>query len=397
MTADPGWTRLLANARRAWERTGGRLDTRISLTDPDDAERRVVIGLTGRHRGPGTARLTVTLAELDAGLRRARGSTLRDVLASGGPLRNRPAERTAEVVQRSAVEGALRSEVHSGEEWFSAWRTAIAADGTLTRLVRRGEARLAELAVMVLDQLPADGLPLPALSEAVSGGDPKALGDGPLASLVLRALALRAGLEPPTNAEGRRALWDSAGVVVDDLASQVLVLNLPAVGPGLGTWLTDAATRGVPLRVTLHQLVALPISFRIDQVFVCENPAVLRAATRLGASTAPLICTEGVPSAACWRLLDLLGDVDICWRNDFDWAGLRITGTAVSRVSATPWRMGESDYLAAIAIGDSEPLRGTPASSPWDPGLATALAAQGRSVMEERLIPDLLQDLQRPT
>ena len=393
MTADPGWTRLLAAARRAWERTGGRLDTRISLTDPDDAERRVVIGLTGRHRAPDTARLTVTLAELDSGLRRARGATLQDVLTDEGPLRDRPAERAAEADQRAGAAETLRSVVHGDEEWFSAWRAALVADGTLTRLVRRGESRLAELAVTVLDRLPADWLPLPVLSESVSGGDPKALGDGPLAHLVLRALALRAGLDPPANAEDRRALWDSAGVVVDDLASQVLVLNLPAGGEGLGMWLTDAATRGVPLRVTLHQLAALPITGRVDRVFVCENPAVLRAATRLRAGAAPLICTEGVPSAACWRLLSLLGDVDVRWRNDFDWAGLRITGAAVSRVSATPWRMGEGDYRAAIALGDSEPLRGAPAPSPWDAGLATALALNGRSVMEERLIPDLLHDL----
>ena len=397
MTTDPGWARLLAAARRAWERTGGRLDTRISLTDPNDAERRVVIGLTGRHRSPDTARLTVTLAELDAGLRRARGMTLEDVLSGAGPLRDRPAERAAEAAERAGAAEALRSNIHGDAEWFSAWRAALAADGTLTRLVRRGEARLAELAVAVLERLPADGLPLPALAEAVSGGDPKALGDGPLAHLVLRALALRAGLDPPANAEQRRALWDGAGVVVDDLASQVLVLNLPAGGEGLGSWLTDAAARGVPLRVTLHQLTALPIARRVEQVFVCENPAVLRAATRLGAGAAPLICTEGVPSAACWRLLTQLGAtagrLDVRWRNDFDWAGLRITGAATSRVSATPWRMGEDDYRAALTLGDSEPLRGTPALSPWDSGLATALAAVGRSVMEERLIPQLLDDL----
>ena len=51
---EPGWERLLVAARRSLERTGGRLDGRIGLADPTDAERRVVIGLTGRHRPPGT-------------------------------------------------------------------------------------------------------------------------------------------------------------------------------------------------------------------------------------------------------------------------------------------------------------------------------------------------------
>ena len=53
------------------------------------------------------------------------------------------------------------------------------------------------------------------------------------------------------------------------------------------------------------------------------------------------------------------------------------------------------DYSAALALGDADPLRDTPATSPWDPALATTLETSGRSVMEERLIPVLLDDLRR--
>ena len=391
---EPGWERLLVAARRSLERTGGRLDGRIGLADPTDAERRVVIGLTGRHRPPGTARLTVTLAEIDAGLRRTRGEPLAEVLNRTGPqLRDRPAERAAEAAERDTALAGVQSRVHGGEEWFAAWRAGLAADGTLTRLVRRSEAHLAAQAAAALDHLPADATPLPVLAEEVTG-DPKALSGTTLAHLVLRALALRDDAAVPAGAEARRALWDNAGVVVDDLASQVLVLNLPAAGDGLGTWLTDAATRGIPLRVTLQQLTALPVRARVERVFVCENPAVLRAAAaRLGPRSAPLVCSEGVPSTACWRLLGAAEGADVLWRNDFDWAGLRITGAAAHRVAARPWRMGEADYAAALATGDSEPLRGAPAPSPWDPGLAAALTSAGRSVMEERLVADLLADL----
>jgi uncharacterized protein (TIGR02679 family) len=391
---EPGWERLLTAARRSLERTGGRLDGRIGLADPTDAERRVVIGLTGRHRPPGTARLTVTLAEIDAGLRRTHGEPLADLLNRTGPtLRDRPAERAAEAAEREAALAAVRSRAHGDEGWFAEWRAGLAADGTLTRLVRRGESHVAADAAAVLDRLPADGTPLPVLAEEVTG-DPKALSGTTLAHLVLRALAVRDDVAVPAAAESRRALWDSAGVVVDDLASQVLVLNLPAVGDGLGSWLTDAASRGVPLRVTLQQLTALPVQARVERVFVCENPAVLRAAAaRLGPRSAPLVCSEGVPSTACWRLLAAAEGADVIWRNDFDWAGLRITAAAVERIAARPWRMGEADYRAALSTGDSEPLRGAAAPSPWDPGLAAALAAAGRSVMEERLVPDLLDDL----
>jgi hypothetical protein len=100
-----------------------------------------------------------------------------------------------------------------------------------------------------------------------------------------------------------------------------------------------------------------------------------------------------VPSTACWRLLGAAAGVEVRWRNDFDWAGLRITAAAVERIAARPWRMGEADYTAALATGGSEPLRGAPAPSPWEPGLAAALTRAGRSVMEERLVSVLLDDL----
>jgi uncharacterized protein (TIGR02679 family) len=110
---------------------------------------------------------------------------------------------------------------------------------------------------------------------------------------------------------------------------------------------------------------------------------------------AALVCTEEVPSLACWRLLGAAAaaGAQIRWRNDFDWTGLRITASAIDRLGAMPWRMTTEDFLGALALGGTEPLRGTPSASPWDPALATALSSTGRSVMEERLVPMLLADL----
>jgi uncharacterized protein (TIGR02679 family) len=192
--------------------------------------------------------------------------------------------------------------------------------------------------------------------------------------------------------EARRTLWEAAGVIVDDLASQVLVLNVPASGSPLGGWLTEAASIGMPFRVTLHQLVSMPFTLGPSRLNVCENPAVLRAAaSELGARSAPLVCCEGIPSAACHRLLRQARQLS--WRGDFDWTGLRTTAAGIDRYGAMPWRMGAGDYLAALAGGDSEPLRGTPAAAPWDDALAAGMRAAGRAVMEERLIPALLADL----
>jgi uncharacterized protein (TIGR02679 family) len=400
-----GWTRLLAAARRRLERTGGALDGDIGLTAPAESERRTVIGITGRYRPETVRRLTVPLRDLDAYLRHRYGTGLTQTLARlDGPLRDRPAERAAEDTHRAAALDSARSSQLAGHAWFTRWLDRIAADGTLTRLVRRADAPLLGAAVRVLEALPDDAariVPLPVLAEQATG-DTKSLASGtPLEQLVLRALAERGGGEVPRDRAGRRVLWESAGVIADDLASQVLVLNTGARGDSpVCRWLREAAEAAIPFRLTLHQLASAPdpVIPAARTVFVCENPAVLRAAAaELQETGAALVCTEGVPSAACHRLL---GDaaragVRLHWRADFDWPGLRITAAALARHGARTWRMTAADYTTALGHGESTPLAGPPAHSPWDPGLAQAMTRSGRAVMEERLLSVLLSDLAR--
>ncbi|WP_328459471.1 TIGR02679 family protein [Actinoplanes sp. NBC_00393] len=387
LAADPGWRRLLAAARRSLERTGGSLTGSVSLAAPDDAERLVVIGVTGVHRPAGVSRVTIRLAELDAFLRDAHGVALTEAV---GDFRDRPAERARESAGRDALLAAAEAGRHAQQPWYADFLQALRRDGTLTRIVRGGLPF--SPVVAVLDALPAAGEPMPVFAERVLG-DTKALADGPVRGLVLRALARWHEVPAPVSAEQERALWELAGVVPDDLASQVLVLNLPATGGLLGHWLTDAAEAHVPLRVTLHQLRLAPLSIAVPEVFVCENPAVLRAAA--GRASGALICTEGVPSAAVHAMLAALrpGTV-IRWRNDFDWTGVRLTGAALARyAAAVPWRMTAADYTGADGTGIA--LTGTPAVTPWDPDLAAAMSGRGRAVMEERLLDDLLTDLER--
>ncbi|HUZ37399.1 MAG TPA: TIGR02679 domain-containing protein [Streptosporangiaceae bacterium] len=123
-----GWKRLFAAARRDLERTGGALDRSIGLNSPTDAERRLVIGITGSYRPQTVKRLTIELVTLDAALRQGHGAGLHDCLVMlGGPLRN--------------------------------------------------------------------PIPLPVLAEQVTGDTKALLAGGSLATLVLRALAIRSGLE----------------------------------------------------------------------------------------------------------------------------------------------------------------------------------------------------------
>src|SRR5580692_6023413 len=272
----PEYRRLLLGARRSLERAGGELSGSVSLSHPDDAERRAIIGITGQYRDARASRVAVHLADLDQAVREATGSGLAELLTElGGPLRNRPAERSALAGERAAAVGAAEaSSLYVSAPWYRDWLAEIGQDGSLTKLVNTGEqARLGQ-AVRVLEDLAGRaGAPvlLPVLAAGVTG-DTKALSHGTtLSTLVLRALAIRTGRDRPGTAGERRELWEANDVVVDDLASRVLVLNLPAGGRGLGEWLTGAARLGVPFYVTLHQLMTLPLPIRGTLVRVCED------------------------------------------------------------------------------------------------------------------------------
>jgi uncharacterized protein (TIGR02679 family) len=400
----PEYERLLVAARRSLERTGGELTGTVSLTGPSDAERKAIIGLTGQYRDPRAAQIGVRLADLDRAVREATGRGLPELLTEiGGPLRNRPAERSALASARdAAVAAAQASPLHAVCDWYRDWLAEIAADGSLTRLVGQGEqARLGQ-AMRVLEHLDGRaGAPvlLPELAADVTG-DTKALNQGTvLSTLVLRALAIKTGLGRPRGAEERRGLWEAADVVVDDLASRVLVLNIPAEGRGLAEWLAGAARLGVPFYVTLHQLMTLPPRIAGALVHVCENPAVLRrAAAGLGAGSAPLMCTEGRPSTAFHQLAAAVTDGGgrLCYHGDFDWPGLAIANSVMRRHGAGPWRMTAADYLAGVRADDEHVrLTGTPQPTPWDPELGQVMATTGRALYEESVADALIADLSR--
>ena len=402
--AGPEYRRLLDAARRSLERTGGSLDGSVSVTSPDEAERRAIIGITGHHRYASAGRLTVRLADLDEAVREvlADGRGLAGLLASrgGAPLRDRPAERER---LASGVDTCVRlaeDSYLSSFAWFAEWVDGLRGDGTLTRLVNSAETARMEQAVGVLEAL--DGRDAPVLLQALAAevtGDTKALSPGTvLSTLVLRALALRLGVARPSSAEDRRELWDEFDVVVDDLASRVLVLGLPAFGDGLGDWLTGAARRGVPFYATLQQLMAMPVRVSEPVVYVCENPAVLRAAAgSLGSLSLPLICTEGHPSTAFQRLAAAVagGGGELRYHGDFDWPGICIAASVMARHGAVPWRLSAADYLAGVrADREHVSLSGTAQPTPWDPVLAEAMEKAGRVVYEESVTGALIADLQ---
>ncbi|RNL87606.1 TIGR02679 family protein [Halostreptopolyspora alba] len=401
---DPSCRRLLDAARRSLERTGGDLGRTVTVRAPSDAERRAIVGIIGTHRQPGRREIKVGLRSLDDAVRRATGHSLAGLLTEiGPPLRDRPAEHAATINSRAAaMAAAASSPLYESTEWYRTWLAEIRRDGTVGRLLSRYEGGSLATAGRVLELIEARAakdtpITLPALAASATS-DTKALNNGTtLSTLVLRALALRAGTARPTTAEERRDLWERFGVVPDDLASRVLVLNLPAAGEGLGEWLTGAARYGTPFYVTLHQLTSMPVTVASPRVYACENPAVLRrAAAELGSSAWPLLCAEGRPSAAFHRLAAAVtaGGGRLRYHGDFDWAGVAIAADVIDRHGAAPWRMSAADYLdAATTEGEHAALTGREAPTPWDPTLAEAMTEWERAVYEETVADPLMADL----
>lgn len=135
-------------------------------------------------------------------------------------------------------------------------------------------------------------------------------------------------------AERLREVWARAGVSVSELVRPVLFLNLPMPVGGRHAWIT-----GEPDYLSLRQLLRHPPPWSVAdrRIHVCENPDIVAiAADRLGASCAPLVCTDGMPAAAQRILLDQLAAAGarLCYHGDYDWPGIGI-GNFVMRTWQT--------------------------------------------------------------
>lgn len=377
----------------------------ITLTDATDAQRAAVGRLLGRSV-PAARSVSVPLERLDNVLRgsgAAPDGLASAVVALAGPVddpRLREAENQAwrDVVAELDALAADRPEL-------STWVDSVRKRGRL----RRAATDAAHASALVRDlravvrALPADGESLAGFAGRVLRRA-HALDSGTaLGSLAMSAAEVIGGATPARSgpAAWRREVWASVGVLVDDVSSTVLVLNLPGgTASPTGVALAALAAAGQPAVLSLRQIVSDGVGAVPAQVSVCENPAVVSAAAdQLGTASAPVICVQGQPGAAATTLLRLLaGDgASIRYHGDFDWGGITIARTLATHVDWLPWRFGASDYLDAISRGDLPDelpaMTGTPLDTPWDPQLSTTMSRLAVRVEEELVLDDLLADL----
>ena len=360
-----------------------------------------------------SGRVRVSLPRVDAALRASpSGVSLVELLeALGGPLvgeADRRARERADADQlwvEARAHPALRRHPQ-----LAAWLDAeheqagrLPSDPTRRRQVLTA-------ALDVAAALPANGVGRSRFAWGVLRNT-KALAstasDGHIRSAAIRAAAAVAGRPVPTSAEGERELWEAVGVVLDALASRVLVAGLAPDGADpVSRGLRSKGEAGLATVLTLDDvsvLLAEPGSrLAGGLVSVVENPEVVVAAlAELGPRCPPVICTEGRPHLAAMRLLAGIRDRGERLRvhADFDWDGLAIAGSVLAP-RAEPWRMSAADFLRAVrrASAGERPLpqlTGTRVRSAWDPELAAAMAQAGVEVHEEdeNVLGDLVGDL----
>ncbi|GAA0428187.1 hypothetical protein Acor_66800 [Acrocarpospora corrugata] len=399
--------RLLGRDEIAWlvERVrrriaqGRPLTGSVSLGKATPSQRRTVESLLGRRAGTG-ASLTVSLDEVDQVLRASGAAPeglAQAVTLLRGPVVNTAEENAAGDARWQAAFAPLDAHL-AARPVLHRWRSWLDATGLVRRLAPTPDqaAPLLEVLTAVLARLPSPGLPIGRLA-AETCSDAHALDEGrPLATLALSAAKALSGL--PFAADGgadtRRRAWAAVGVHLDELSSLVLCLGLPGDDTTpTGRMLAIARAAGEPCALTLRQLGRHDGSLAGGLVRLCENPVVVAsAADQLGPACPPLVCVSGRPSVAVWRLLDLLaaGGASFAYHGDFDWGGIAIATAIHERYGIVPWRF---DTAAYEAVPSARPLTGRPLPTPWDSGLAGAMARRGVRVEEELVLADLLSDL----
>jgi uncharacterized protein (TIGR02679 family) len=405
----PLWTAI----RGRMQRNGRQATGRLTVHCPDHEHREAVGQLLGRAVG---AAAGVDLAALDSRLRAsAAGAGLVDVVeAITGPIPDRRAAVAAERDRRASLrEQALAAASAvglDGQDWLAEWLDRTFRAGIAGRLPAQEASRLLTQAVTTLGLILADMHSGPwsrgELAERVTGTAHGLDDDTLLHRLVLRgiALAMTGQAEAPASAVDRRALWESAGVAGDTVATTALTYGLLPLGDGWrAIQLRERAANHSETHLTLRDLrQLLPIRLAPQTVYVCENPRVLEAAAQ-AAVHAAMVCTLGNPTAVTLALIDALAANDgvrLRYHGDFDWPGVAIAGRLMRRTGAGPWRFTAADYEAAV-LATRDPgtpphqLSGAPVATAWDPGLATAMLREGVAVHEERVTEALLTDLLR--
>ncbi|WP_323018043.1 TIGR02679 family protein [Castellaniella sp.] len=404
----PDLEKLRQRLRRHYERhPAGQHPSYLQLGGLSPQEQERLAELMGKPTRPAKT-VRIDLTRIDMALHQAGVcASLRAALEYiDGPLIDRQAAKTEQMQAWTALTSGQRHADGCGDRLDTrllVWLQTPLSTRLLKRLGRSDihhAASLLSQAHAVMQQLPAQGMPRAQLA-ARTLGDAHALDDGrAVARLVLAVWAQTEAAplsEPEVSDEHSRTIWARAGILVNELARPALCLNLPVQDIANATW-----QPGIPAYLSLRQLLRHPPRWAVAgiTVHVCENPNLLAiAADQLADHCTPLVCTDGMPSAAQRTLLDQLSaaGAKLAYHGDFDWPGLQIANYVQQRWQARPWRMSAADYANALQHAPHRPpdLGDAAAQARWDPALTLAMQTHGLIVAEEAVADSLMPDLRR--
>jgi len=390
-------------------RLGKNVDLSGSLTVANASDETIdaITGLLGKPPSK-SGRLTVRLSDLDEAVA---GATGVDLFTAISVLLGRPPTHpaTAKRLEQERWQQDRQQWLKECPDLPGKIRSLLASYPTDSELRRvTGSDRKAACQILgrirdCLIRLPLSSpLPLPVFATETLGDAHALDADQALHRYLREAIEKLWGKLGQADRWRSRDVFARVGIVLDELSSTVLVMNLrPRSGGFVANLLNDAAAVGQPVRITFRMLRQCPLSFdpRHPMVSVCENPSVMAsAADALGPESRPLVCVEGFPSHAAIRLIDQLAAAGVTCRyhGDFDPSGIQIAHQMIVGHQMQPWRMGATDYESAssksnLKFAESQTI----AETAWDPDLQCSLQSRRISVLEEMILDELLFDLQR--
>lgn len=408
----PAYHRILELLLRKY-RSFGRSAGTICLPDATPEECDAARALFGRTF---SVPLRIKAVDFEAALQdtRFQGVTLREVLEcyfdttiqTRNEIRGQTDARILRMVDETSA--AVQSELcrrwlddlsNQRGEGYQLIRKALGKDGdTVQRAIIH-----ACKSMDWLERHPDERIRLAVLS-AYATSDPHALDSNILSGKIfLHLLSMRTGLDFPSGAEERAALYYDCGILCDSISSSVT-----QVGVRLYTDTEEhPAYRAFRLRneagtLTLTNLAGLKAGDSPSgKVYLVENQMVFTQLCDHAADFhSPLICTSGQPTVAVIRLLDMLASAgtDLFYSGDFDGKGLSIALRLLTRYPERLhlWHMTAADYVRCRSdvrlSEESRSLLRSCADTVLAP-VAEAIGCNGCDGYQELLLPQLQADL----
>lgn len=408
----PAYHRILELLLRKY-RSFGRPKGTICLPDATPEECDAARALFGRTF---SVPLRIKAADFEAALQdtRFQGVTLKEVLecyfCTTIQTRNEIRDQTDARILRMVdeINAAVQSEL--SHRWLDDLSHKRGEGYQLIRKFLRKDEDAVQQAILQackgldwLEQRPEERPRLAVLS-AYATSDPHALDGNTLSGKIfLHLLSMRTGLDFPSGAEERAALYYDCGILCDSISSSVT-----QVGVHLYTGAEEhPAYRAFRLRneagtLTLTNLASvMSADSPSGKAYLVENQMVFSQLCDHAADFhSPLICTSGQPTVAVIRLLDMLvaAGTDLFYSGDFDGKGLSIALQLLTRYPnhLHLWHMAAADYarcrsdvrLSEASLALLRTCTNTVLSS-----TAEAIGRNGYDGYQELLLPALQADL----